>query len=83
MSMFLKIKMEIFQIESCVAESEQDIVASLMQESLGSPVTMAGVGVMITRLGEAGDIRGHLVSLDTGAILYRGLQREGLIVIKE
>ena len=66
-----------------MAESEQGIVASLMQESLGSPVAMAGVGAVITRLGEAGVIRGHLVSLDTGAHLYRGLQREGIIVIKE
>ena len=74
---------ELFQIESCVAESEQDIVTSLMRESLASPVTMMGVGVVITRLGEAGVIRGHLVSLDTGVCLYKGLQREGIIVITE
>ena len=66
-----------------MVESEQGIVASLMQESLGSPVTMAGVGAVITRLGEAGVIRGHLVRLDTGARLYRGLQREGIIAIQE
>ena len=68
-----------------MAESEQDIVASLMRESLASPVTMrgAGVGAVVTSLGEAGVMRGHLVSLDTGARLYQGLQREGIIVIKE
>ena len=48
-----------------------------MRESLASAVTMRGVGAVVTRLGEPGVIRGHLVSL------YRGLQREGIIVITE
>ena len=68
-----------------MAESEQDIVASLMRESLESPAAMRGlgVGVLVTKLEEAGVIRGHLISLDTKVCLYQGLQREGIITIKE
>lgn len=66
-----------------MAESEQDIVTSLMRESLESPATTRGLGVLVTKLEEAGVIRGHLISLDTRACLYQGLQREGIITIKE
>ena len=66
-----------------MAESEQDIVTSLMRESLESPAAMRGLGVLVTKLEEAGVIRGHLISLDTRVCLYQGLQREGIITIKE
>ena len=63
-----------------MTECEQDIVTSLVRESLAS----AGeeVGVRVTRLGEEGVIRGHLVSLKSGACIYQGLEREGIIAIK-
>ena len=61
-----------------VLENE-DIVHALLLETLKSCDDK--VGIVISEFGDNGSVHGHLVDMETGNYLYKGLENEGLVRI--
>ena len=73
--MSIKLTLDIETIET---EIEQEIVHSLMMEYIHSN-NDCDVGVMISSLGNNGNLTGHLVNIKTGGLIYEGLVKESII----